>query len=424
MQHILTLVIVVSRNQVKFGLATMIHWLDRIMKPLYAKCMTVLSIALIAFSLALPLIFMSSQKKQLAPWLFLFCSIHCAMVLVQNEMLKSVIADAYLYYYDTDMYTMRPFGLGTSAIVYIAQFLKLSLNLGFVDLMLLFGILGATTIILLSRWIDESFDGSIRALGLLLCFLPGLHFWTSSTGKDAPMSLGIFLVLLSTINIRKRIWLFSLGALICLLTRPHILIILMAAWAGSHILRNRIPVLRILALIVAIAFIPVAQIIIQNFLNIDILNTNDLSKLVAERQNYFENTFDDGVIYISNPIARIIYFNFNPLFYNASSINSLMSSIENLILIVMMLRVFIGFRSIEECNKTFALFLLLFIVAMVIFQGLGGYNIGLALRQKVMIYPAFIMLILICEQGRAVRRSIQSNKSGQSTYAITKPLIG
>lgn len=356
--------------------------------------------------------------------MFLFCAVHCATVLVQNEMLKSVTADAHLYYYDIDMYTARPFGLGTSAIVYAAQFLKLSLNLEFVDVMLMFGILGATTIVLLSRWIDENFKGYVRNLGLLLCFLPGLHFWTSATGKDAPMSLGIFFILFSTIDIRKRAWIFGLGLLICLLTRPHILIILLAAWAGSHILRNRIPTLRIAALVGAIAFIPIAQIIIQIFLDIDILNTSDLSKLVAERQNYFENTVDDGVIYIENPIVRVIYFTFNPFFYNASSANALMSSFENLILIVMMLRVIIGFRAIEERNKTFALFLLLFIVAMVIFQGLGGYNIGLALRQKVMIYPAFIMLLVLCEQGLAVRRSLRTRKSSQLTHAITKPLTG
>jgi hypothetical protein len=386
--------------------------------------MTVLSIVLIALSLALPVVFISNQNKQLLPWMFLFCAVHCATVLVQNEMLKSVTADAHLYYYDIDMYTARPFGLGTSAIVYAAQFLKLSLNLEFVDVMLMFGILGATTIVLLSRWIDENFKGYVRNLGLLLCFLPGLHFWTSATGKDAPMSLGIFFILFSTIDIRKRSWIFGLGLLTCLLTRPHILIILLAAWAGSHILRNRIPALRIAALVGAIAFIPIAQIIIQIFLDIDILNTSDLSKLVAERQNYFENTVDDGVIYIENPIVRVIYFTFNPFFYNASSANALMSSFENLILIVMMLRVIIGFRAIEERNKTFALFLLLFIVAMVIFQGLGGYNIGLALRQKVMIYPAFIMLLVLCEQGLAVRRSLRTRKSSQLTHAITKPLTG
>jgi hypothetical protein len=386
--------------------------------------MTVLSIVLIALSLALPVIFISNHNKQLLPWMFLLCAVHCTTVLVQNEMLKSVTADAHLYYYDIDMYTTRPFGLGTSAIVYAAQFLKLSLNLEFVDVMLMFGILGATTILLLSSWIDENFKGYVRTLGLLLCFLPGLHFWTSATGKDAPMALGIFLVIFSTIDIRKRAWIFGLGLLICLLTRPHILIILMAAWVGSHVLRNRIPALRIGALVGAIAFIPIAQIIIQIFLDIDILNTNDLSKLVAERQNYFENTVDDGIVYIENPIMRIIYFTFNPFFYNASSANALMSSFENLILTVMMLRVFVGFRAIEERKKTFALFLLLFIVAMVIFQGLGGYNIGLALRQKVMIYPAFIMLLVLCEQGLAVRRSLRTRKSSQSAHAITKPLTG
>jgi hypothetical protein len=386
--------------------------------------MTILSVFLIALSLALPLIFVSNERKQLVPWMFLLCAVHCTTVLVQNEMLKTGTADAHLYYYDTDMYTAQPFRLGTSAIVYIAQFFRSSLNLGFVDLMLIFGMLGSVTIIMLSLWIDQNFKGYVRALGLALCFLPGLHFWTSSIGKDAPMALGIFLVIFSVINIRKRIWFFGLGALICLLTRPHILIILIAAWVGSHVLRNSNPVLRIGAMVLAIAFIPVAQLIIQSFLGIDILNSNDLSKLVSERESYFENTVDDGVTFIYNPIIRVIYFTFNPLFYNAASATSLMASIENMILIIMALRVAMGFRAVEERNKTIALLLLLFIGAMVLFQGLGGYNIGLALRQKVMIYPAFIMLLVFCEQGLAVRRSGRTQKSNQLPYALTKQLSG
>jgi hypothetical protein len=382
--------------------------------------MTVFAVFLIGLSLALPIFFASGRQKKPLPWMFLLCGIHIAAVFTQNEMLKTVTADAHLYYYDTDMYTAYNIGLGTSFIVYLTQFLKLTMNLDFVELMLMFGMTGTITILLLCNWISENFQGYLRNVGLILCVLPGLHFWTSSIGKDAPMSIGIFLIILSVLNIRKRLLMFFFGALICLMTRPHILIILIITWISANILRESRPIIRLVFVIFAIAFIPVSQVVIQNFLGIDILNSNDLSKLISERQNYFTNTLDGGVIYISNPATRVIYFTFNPLFYNASSTMSLMASIENLIMIIMMLRIFIRFRAIEERYKTFAVFLALFVLAMVLFQGLGGYNIGLALRQKVMIYPAFIMLFLLCEKGSVERNSERHYKNARSTSTVSK----
>ena len=343
--------------------------------------------------------------------MFLLCAAHCASVLFQNETLKAVTADAHLYYYDLDMYTVQPLRLGTSIIVYVTQTMIYWMNFAFIELMLIYGMLGAGTILILTKWIDRNFDSRVKLIGITLCFVPGLHFWTSSIGKDAPISIGIILIIISAFDIRRKIWIFSAGMLLCLLIRPHILIILMASLVGAHILRNKSLVLRIGAVVVALAFIPLAQLVIQSFLGVDILNSNDFSSMLSDRENYVENTVDEGVIYIGNPFTRLIYFTFNPLFFNATSTAALIASVENLILIILYFRIMIGFRAVEESKKTLAIFLALFVFTMILFQGLGGYNIGLALRQKVMIYPALIMLFLICENGRAIRRLAQGREA-------------
>jgi hypothetical protein len=365
--------------------------------------MTVLAFLLIGLSFALPLAFLTRSRQSLALWLFALSAVHCAAVLVQNQMLQDVSVDAHLYYYDTEMYLARPFGMGTSAVVYFTQIVKKTFNFEFVELMLVFGMCGSIAIIMLACWIHENLVGYVRFLCLILCFMPGLHFWTSSIGKDAPMALGIVLLILAAQDMKAKWRSFGLGVLICLIIRPHILLLVLTAFAAAHILRNRSLMLRIGAVVIAAALFPVAQIVFQNFLGINILNGDDLSKLFTEQQNYLANTLDEGVVFIANPIVRVVYFTFNPLFYNASSATSLMASIENLILIFMMLGISRGFRAVEGAHKPYAIFLALFIVILLLFQGLGGYNVGLALRQKVMVYSALILLLAICEKQRTLR---------------------
>jgi hypothetical protein len=366
--------------------------------------MTVISVLLVLITLAMPLAFLNAQNRQLAPLMFLSCAVHCIAVFTQHEILKTVTADAHLYYYDLEGYTGRPIAFGTSFVVYLTQFLKNSFQLEFIDIMYIYGMTGAAAILLLMRWIYLNMAGSVKWIGCFLCFLPSLHFWTSSIGKDAPMALALVLLVLSFSNIKNSLLPFVVGSLICLAIRPHIFVILLAAYVAARVLRSSSFGLRILAVVLAIAFIPLARIIMQNFIGLDILSSTDTIALFSERQNYFSNTTDDGVIYIDNLFLRVIYFSFSPFFYDANSALSLVSSFENLIILLILLRLSSTFWKIDITKKAFATFLIFLVLLLFLFNGLGGYNVGLALRQKVMLYPALIVVFLLGEVGRAASK--------------------
>ncbi len=373
--------------------------------------MTVFTVFLILATLLLPLLFFNRQNQGIAALMFLCCAIHCIATFVQNEFLKSVTADAHLYYFDLEGYTARSLELGTSSIVYLTQFIKNGLNFEFVEAMYLYGMAGAAAILLLLRWISLSLNGYVQKLGCLLCFIPGLHFWTSSIGKDALVALGLTLVTIGFQSIRSNIFAIAFGGMLCLMIRPHIFLIVMASFPIAKTLSNKSFNFRVFSIIVLLATIPMAQFIIQMFLGINLLSFDDVSGIFSERQSYVQNTLDHGVIYIENPAGRILYFTFNPLFYNAESALAIVASVENLVIIGIFARLLMTFRKIEASSGSYRLFLILSVVGILVFTGLAGFNLGLALRQKVMFYPALIILFLICEANYAQRRQ---QRRGQS----------
>jgi hypothetical protein len=366
---------------------------------------TAISALLILATLALPLLFIDRKTHSIAPLMFLSCAVHCAATYFQNEMLKSVTADAHLYYFDLDSYMSRPLVLGTSSIVYFTQFVKNTFGFEFIDIMYLFSMAGAAMVLILMRWISLNAQGNAKWLGCALCFLPGLQFWTSTIGKDAPMALGLILLVVGLQDIRKNMPAVIVGGVLCLIIRPHIFVILAAAYPIAHILRNRGIMLRVFAIGLAMALIPIVRIIVEAFLGIDILDTNQIYNIVSDRQGYFVFTTDEGVTFIQNPLVRIVYFTFSPFFYDADSVLSLISSLANLALICIMIRIIFSFTKITDGYKITSTFLAIFVAVMVLFLGFGGYNVGLALRQKIMFYPALLMLFLLGEAGYAARKA-------------------
>ncbi|SHN31724.1 hypothetical protein SAMN04488057_11965 [Cyclobacterium lianum] len=60
----------------------------------------------------------------------------------------------------------------------------------------------------------------IRKYGLLILFLPNVHFWTAGVGKEAWLFVSLVAVLLGIKNFRSRGWLILAGLLVSLMVRP------------------------------------------------------------------------------------------------------------------------------------------------------------------------------------------------------------
>jgi hypothetical protein len=126
-----------------------------------------------------------------------------------------------------------------------------------------------------------------------------------------------------------------------------------------------------------------------------VLNINELGKFFTERDAMFSSMSTADVTYYANPFRRIAQFLFQPLFFDARDSYGLAASMENTILIVAMMTITADIFQRYRLQSAEVRLYFFFIITMILLLGLTSYNVGLALRQKVMLYPAFILIIAL-----------------------------
>ena len=372
--------------------------------------MGTLSLLFIALTFMLPLMIGMRNPRAPMSLMLLAAAVHTAAVAIQDRLLKSITSDAHLYYYDLDSYMNQPIKLGTSLIVYFTYYLKNYLDASFTDLMYFFGMFGAAAIMLLLNFISNILPKNRRFFSYCACFLPGLHFWTSSIGKDSLIALGMALAVTTVTKLPQRILGFIIGIAIIMLIRTHIAIILLGAFGiAKLVFDNRIGG-RITLLILVALSMPAVYFATQSFLGINILNLNELSIFFQDRQTYASSSDDQGVIFITNPFARLGYFLLRPFFFDANNVLALIASFENLALLLVIGRLIFLWKRSSLAERVMPVFLLLFIISLSLFLGFTGYNVGLALRQKVMVYPAIIILLTIMETSSILRAPMSARR--------------
>ena len=372
--------------------------------------MGILSLFFIALTFTLPLLIAMRNPRAPISLMFLAAIIHTTAVAIQDKLLKSTNADAHLYYYDLDFYMAQPIQLGTSLIVYLTYWLKTYLNASFTDLMYLFGMSGSAAIMILLSFIASNSHKGRHFFPYCACFLPGLHFWTSSIGKDSLIILGLVLAVTSVTKLPQKMLGFIIGIGIIMIIRTHIAIILIGAFGIAKLMfDNRIGG-RITLLILATLAIPTVYFATQSFLGINIFNLNEISSFFQDRQTYVSSLEDQGVTFIANPFARLGYFLLRPFFFDANNILALIASFENLALLLVIGRLIFLWKRSSLSERVTPVFLLLFIISLSLFLGFTGYNVGLALRQKVMIYPAIVILLTIMEASSMLHKPISARR--------------
>ena len=372
--------------------------------------MGILSLFFIALTFALPLLIAMRSPRAPISLMFLAAIIHTTAVATQDKLLKSTNSDAHLYYYDLDSYMAQPIQLGTSLIVYSTYWLKTYLNASFTDLMYLFGMAGSAAIMLLLNFIASNPQKGGRFFPYCACFLPGLHFWTSSIGKDSLIALGMALAVTSVTKLPQKILGFIIGIGIIMLIRTHIAIILLGAFGIAKLMfDNRIGG-RITLLALAALSMPAVYFATQSFLGINILNLNELSSFFQDRQTYVSSSEDQGVTFIANPFARLGYFLLRPFFFDANNLLALIASFENLALLLVVGRLMFLWSRSSVAERVTPAFLLLFTISLSLFLGFTGYNVGLALRQKVMVYPAIVILLTIMEASSMLHTPMSARR--------------
>lgn len=324
--------------------------------------------------------------------------LHVAASIAFYQYALSNSADASLYYMDATGLRRAGFTLGTIFTIKLVQFSKSAIGGTFLDYFLLFQAFGFWGLLLLHRCIEHAlreFGDSLSRTPYWVLFLPGLHFWTGSIGKDAPLFFAVSLAVYATVRLSIRAALFALAVGIMILFRPHIALLATAAFAFSSLFGKQTPAWqKIFLLIIAVAAVSLVLGSVERSFGFEVSNPASVGAYLEKQQNATQRFADATDLQNSFFLVRLASLLFRPFFLDAGSIFAFVSSLENLaylFIIGFMIRAWKDgvalFRT--EFLYRFSLFFSLAITALLT---LMYYNVGLGLRQRTMMMPALLTL--------------------------------
>ncbi len=279
------------------------------------------------------------------------------------------------------------------------------------SMMLLFSWFGYIGFVYAYLFFKENIPINVNVFGkfdllLLILFLPNMHFWTSSLGKGSLIFMGLMMFTYSLKSPKKRLILLIIGGYFVYMIRPPVMLfVLTGVMIGLLTGREKISVgLRIVIVAASLLFLYNAASTILSTVKIE--NTDnvidDFKKNAEAQSDRLEASAGSGVAMQSYPLLfKLFTFWFRPLFIDSPSALGLFSSVENLIYLLLFLKI---------CNKRFLSFIRKapYLVKMsgVTFL-LASYamtfvmsNLGIIMRQKsmVMYFGFFVIYYFLAEE--------------------------
>ncbi len=338
---------------------------------------------------------------------------------------QSFGSDATLYYYDPfETYAQGATGLSTVFVINFVQVLRGIVGGTFFDYFLLFQAMGFWGILFVLRTFDDIHEElgqpTFSRLYLLL-FLPGLHFWTSAIGKDAPVFLGVAMCTWAAFRLQARYLVFGAGVAVALLVRPHIALIALVALALTVLLgRNTRILTRIALLGVTLAgILAVSGLVSDSFSGLNMSSTDAVTEFIQMKSNVTEESGGDiDIIDASFPV-KLVSLLFRPFFVDATGMFGYVASLENVVLLLIILTLLMRFRTALQVvqGAMFARFAAILFVTLTLLLAMVNYNVGLGLRQKMMMMPCLLSFFVALLAVRAARRQAEVYGLGQSAYA-------
>jgi hypothetical protein len=293
-------------------------------------------------------------------------------------------------------------GLSTRFVGAITAFLREMLSASYLDLFMLFHIFGYVGLVLLyvlcHRVLQDHPEGRYPELALKVgVFLPGLHFWTCAIGKDSLIFLAIVGVIWSLRSARRRAVVLLCGLALCFFIRPHIATALLGACALALVSSSDVPLRwRIPAFGLVLIALWFAVPLLIDFLKLEDVSMGSVAEYIERRQgdNLDGGTSVDISTY-SFPMQFFTYM-FRPLFLDASGGLALVVSVENLLYLGLCLYLTPDvFRALWHGHGGFFMrFNFVFWLAATSILAATTANMGLAIRQKTMVLPSLLLVLL------------------------------
>ena len=266
-------------------------------------------------------------------------------------------------------------------------------------------------------------EGRRRSYAILLFFLPSLVFWPSSIGKESWMMFALGIATLGiAIALSGQLWrglaMAAVGFWLAGIVRPHIAALLGAAFAlamvarrGSRELHELAPVMKALSMAVVAVLALFLTVKAERFLQRSGIPTSKgVSATLTDIQDRTSKGGSDFVPSVVDSPARaplaVVTVLFRPFLPEAHNLQARLAAVEGTFLILLCLFrwrwLIAAIRSIR--GWPYVLFALvytgLFIIAFSSFA-----NFGLLARERVQLYPLFLVLLCIPPAVREQARS-------------------
>ncbi|WP_246054279.1 MULTISPECIES: hypothetical protein [Antarcticibacterium] len=224
----------------------------------------------------------------------------------------------------------------------------------------------------------------------LILFLPNMHFWTASLGKGALIFLGLMLFAYTIKKPQERIIGLLLGSLLVFAIRPHIFLLLafgavigFLTGSGSISIKTRLSVCLV---ILAGLFLVQDKILAVVDLNGSENLIADFKEFTSTRADSLDNAASGVQMANYSLPEKVFTFWFRPLFFDAPGILGVIVSIENLIYLLLFLKLFrrnfVSF--IKRAPVNVKMSLVVFITTSFAMTFVMS-NLGIIIRQKSMI---------------------------------------
>ncbi len=240
----------------------------------------------------------------------------------------------------------------------------------------------------------------------LILFFPNMHFWTASLGKGAPIFLGLMLFAYAIKNPKSRIITIILGSLLIYYIRPHVfMFVAVGTVLGYMSGKEKISFGK--KLFIYVALIGGLVLVQDTILAVAGLEGSEdlvegFDEFSEDRSQSLSNS-GSGVDMSSYPLpVKLFTFWFRPLFFDAPGILGLITSVENLIYLLLFIKVlkkdFITF--IKNSTVVVKMSLVVFFLSSFAMTFVMS-NLGIIMRQKSMVmYFAFFVIYYYLAQKK------------------------
>ena len=325
--------------------------------------------------------------------------LHFIITFASYGFILGSVADAKHYY--SESMSITDWGLsylsnGTSFIIFLNYMLVQWFHLSFLGCFLVFSFISYLGCLKLFEVIIDLTDRNYN-ISYLLLLLIGTHFWTVSLGKDSLMFYSMC-CLCYNIYFDKPKSHYILPLLLVGLIRLHVLIFVLVGGGVSYVFTNK--KIKMQTKFIFVGLVLGALLVLIPFFLKEIAVTN-FSDIEGKLQNSMNANLEGGAgvdMKDSNLIVKWFSYMFRPFIFEARNPMFLVSALENLVWLYIFFIIIKGLF-FDKIKTNYILWSYIgIILACTLPLAYTLANFGISMRQKIMIFPFFLILFFIVKK--------------------------